>query len=346
MKKRMKTILLLILAMSLIIMQWGCQNNKEEKNSSSSNSASEEKTEDEVEEETKDSEENKEPEEEQESDDSGQSEEAEEPKENESEQEVENKPDINEMDYYQETLNSYSNSGQDSLYALYDLDSDGIEELIVSTGTCEADWRNDVYTIENDTVKSMGSFENTATLYKENDGNGIYAIYQHMDAEVVRQITKDGRQLGITVLSDGTESSEEIYDSNKNEIPWNETATLTTVTADSEEAVTPEERKEFFRGRADYYTNFNTYLIVKISVWEDSEEYDGELLVAKETRQDPDYGAASSYYLRYDSNETATIIDAKKGVVVERGTIEFYNGSIYINWDTGTLTGEYTEGRP
>ena len=345
MKKRMRRILLLTLALSLTTLQWGCQN-KEEKNSSSSNSVSEEKAEDEAEEKTEDSEEKKAPEEEQESDDLEQSEEAEAPKEEEAEQEVETRPDINEMDYYQETLNSYSNSGQDSLYALYDLDSDGIEELIVSTGTCEADWRNDIYTIENDMVKSMGSFENTATLYKANDGNGIYAIYQHMDAEVVRQITKDGRQLGITILSDGTESSEEIYDSNKNEIPWNEMAALTTATAGSEEAITPEERKEFFRGRADYYTDFNTYLIVKISAWEDSEEYDGELLVAKGTRQAPDYGAASSYYLRYDSNETATIIDAKKGVVVERGTVEFYNGSIYINWDTGTLTGEYTEGCP
>lgn len=343
MKKRMRRILLLTLALSLTTLQWGCQN-KERKNSSSSNSVSEEKAEDEAEEETEDSEEKKAPEEEQESANSEQLEEAEAPKEDEAEQEVETRPDINEMDYYQETLNSYSNSGQNSLYALYDLDSDGIEELIVSTGTCEADWRNDIYTIENDMVKSMGSFENTATLYKANDGNGIYAIYQHMDVEVVRQITKDGRQLGITVLSDGTESSEEIYDSNKNEISWNETATLTTATVDSEEAITPEERKEFFRGRADYYTN-DEYLIVKISAWEDSEEYDGELLVAKETRQAPDYGAAS-YYLRYDSNETATIIDAKKGVVVERGTVEFYNGSIYINWDTGTLTGEYTEGRP
>ena len=344
MKKRMRRILLLTLALSLTTLQWGCQN-KEEKNSSSSNSVSEEKAEDEAEEKTEDSEEKKAPEEEQESDDSEQLEEAEAPKEDEAEQEVETRPDINEMDYYQETLNSYSNSGQDSLYALYDLDSDGIEELIVSTGTCEADWRNDIYTIENDMVKSMGSFENTATLYKANDGNGIYAIYQHMDAEVVRQITKDGRQLGITVLSDGTESSEEIYDSNKNEIPWNETAALTTATVGSEEAITSEERKEFFRGRADYYTN-DKKKNIKISAWEDSDEYDGELLVAKETRQAPDYGAASSYYLRYDSNETATIIDAKKGVVVERGTVEFYNGSIYINWDTGTLTGEYTEGRP
>lgn len=343
MEKRMRRILLLTLALSLTTLQWGCQN-KERKNSSSSNSVSEEKAEDEAEEEIEDSEEKKAPEEEQESDDSEQLEEAEAPKEDEEEQEVETRPDINEMDYYQETLNSYSNSGQDSLYALYDLDSDGIEELIVSTGTCEADWRNDIYTIENDMVKSMGSFENTATLYKANDGNGIYAIYQHMDVEVVRQITKDGHQLGITVLSDGTESSEKIYDSNKNEIPWNETATLMTATVDSEEAITSEERKEFFRGRADYYTN-DEYLIVKISAWEDSDEYDGELLVAKETRQAPDYGAASSYYLRYDSNETATIIDAKKGVVVERGTVEFYNGSIYINWDTGTLTGEYTEGR-
>ena len=78
MKKRMRRILLLTLALSLTTLQWGCQN-KEEKNSSSSNSVSEEKAEDEAEEKTEDSEEKKAPEEEQESDDSEQLEEAEVP---------------------------------------------------------------------------------------------------------------------------------------------------------------------------------------------------------------------------------------------------------------------------
>ena len=32
--------------------------------------------------------------------------------------------------------------------ALYDIDQDGIRELLISHGTCLADWVNDIYTLE------------------------------------------------------------------------------------------------------------------------------------------------------------------------------------------------------
>ena len=53
-----------------------------------------------------------------------------------------------------------------------------------------------------------------------------------------------------------------------------------------------------------------------------------------------------TYFLDYAAEDTAVIIDEKKGYVSERGYIYFYNGEIYIDWDTGDLTGTYWQGRP
>lgn len=40
-------------------------------------------------------------------------------------------------------------------YALYDIDQDGTKELIVSYGTCLADWTNDIYTLQDGKYVSM-----------------------------------------------------------------------------------------------------------------------------------------------------------------------------------------------
>ena len=39
--------------------------------------------------------------------------------------------------------------------ALYDIDQDGTKELIVSYGTCLADWTNDIYTLQDGKYVSM-----------------------------------------------------------------------------------------------------------------------------------------------------------------------------------------------
>ena len=104
--------------------------------------------------------------------------------------------------------------------------------------------------------------------------------------------------------------------------------------------------KQFFRDHQGYYTNPETYQIVSISAYESSDEYDGQLTVAKGVRQSPDAAGSEVYNLVYISDSTASIIDEKKGQVLDRGTVDFYEGGIYISWDTGALTGDYPMGRP
>ena len=114
----------------------------------------------------------------------------------------------------------------------------------------------------------------------------------------------------------------------------------------SAEAASTEEGKQFFRNKEGYYTNPDTYQIVRVTAYENSSTYDGLLIVAKNVRSLPDTAGSEYYNLRYDSGTSATIIDEKKGQVLERGTVEFYDGGIYITWDTGYLTGDYPIGVP
>ena len=42
---------------------------------------------------------------------------------------------------------AYKHYGESCKYTLFDLDNDGVKELILSEGTCNADWINDVYCV-------------------------------------------------------------------------------------------------------------------------------------------------------------------------------------------------------
>ena len=88
--------------------------------------------------------------------------------------------------------NLCANTAGTTEIALYDIDEDGIRELIFSHGTCEADWINDVYTLENDTnVISIGSIGSHVMLYTAPDGNGIYSQFEHMGYEKIDRFTKN-----------------------------------------------------------------------------------------------------------------------------------------------------------
>lgn len=92
--------------------------------------------------------------------------------------------------------NLCANTAGTTEIALYDIDGDGIRELIFSHGTCEADWINDVYTLENDTnVISIGSIGSHVGLYTAPDGNGIYSQFGHMGYEKIDRFTKNGNAL-------------------------------------------------------------------------------------------------------------------------------------------------------
>lgn len=383
---------------------------------------------------------------------------------------MENTVNINVMDYYNSILqNTYAMYGDGSQYALYDLDKDGIQEIIITAGTSEADWNNSVYTVSNQAAVMMGSFGTTVSLYVAEDGNGLYAVHGHMGNETIYQITKNGSQLGITTVSQREISETEDYYSNGNGVSWlainngntGESVSVAQSTASSssspdyilpdsssriidpsefgdfsindmqmaineiyarhgrmfqdegiqayfdskswysgtvepdyfdESVLSDVERenidtlsywmqpelthsnpttvdkydygvnaagigetdsttssgdgKQFFRDHQGYYTNPETYQIVSVSAYESSDEYDGQLTVAKGVRQSPDGAGSEVYYLSYNGDSSASIIDAKKGQVLDRGTVDFYEGGIYISWDTGALTGDYPMGMP
>lgn len=107
--------------------------------------------------------------------------------------------------------------GQDTYVAYYDLNHDEIDEMIVSYGTCNADWKNDVLYYSNGKVKLAGTFFRPAALYESSDGEGIYAVYSIQGFQTITYVTmsEDGTEIEDTSISsdddDGTLYSE--YDS-------------------------------------------------------------------------------------------------------------------------------------
>lgn len=107
----------------------------------------------------------------------------------------------NEIDYYaayqpilDEACAVYGDVGYCS-YSLYDIDNDGIKELITSVGTCTADWTNNIYTIdEGGNASVLGQFGREVTLYEAEDGNGIYTVWGFQGCQEVTRITKKGSE--------------------------------------------------------------------------------------------------------------------------------------------------------
>ena len=60
--------------------------------------------------------------------------------------------------------------------ALYDIDQDGIRELLISHGTCLADWVNDIYTLEDRKI---------CELYWKCRQTGTYFIQPQMEMECI-----------------------------------------------------------------------------------------------------------------------------------------------------------------
>lgn len=125
------------------------------------------------------------------------------------------------LDYaavYQPVLENYREQyGDDIQYTMYDLDEDGAKELIVSYGTCMADWENTVYTYEASGAEEIGSFYSQVLLYQAEDGNGLYAVSGQMGEQRIEQITmQDGTLQKQKVEDAQIEEGEDYY---KNDHP-------------------------------------------------------------------------------------------------------------------------------
>jgi len=68
-------------------------------------------------------------------------------------------------------------------YLCYDVDKDGIPELITKTGTCEADYIGTVYYFRNGRVEKAGDFSlSHASLYSDPMNNGVILGWGSMGA--------------------------------------------------------------------------------------------------------------------------------------------------------------------
>ena len=92
--------------------------------------------------------------------------------------------------------------GTGNKYTVCDIDADGMIELIVSHGSSDADWINDVYTIDGEEVIHIGWFNNYSNLYYSdmsvtNDGEGIISVTGRQGIESIDQIKKVGNQITV-----------------------------------------------------------------------------------------------------------------------------------------------------
>ena len=80
-------------------------------------------------------------------------------------------------------------------YTLYDIDKDGVPELIVKTGTCEADYTGTIYRYADGRVGTIGEEIHLghAALYSDPGEYGIIVVYGHMgEVAAVRISFTDG----------------------------------------------------------------------------------------------------------------------------------------------------------
>ncbi len=102
------------------------------------------------------------------------------------------------------------------IYSVYDIDKNGVKELLIRAGTCEADYMYQIYTIENGAGKLLGEIPggHTVLYADENGGTESYIVqlWAHMGYESVSHISiKDGALVSETVSEREVPADEEYY---------------------------------------------------------------------------------------------------------------------------------------
>lgn len=80
-------------------------------------------------------------------------------------------------------------------YFLYDIDGNGIPELWIKTGECEADYQLFVYTYNNGSRQIYNGDAGHTTFYVDKDNNSVFKIYAHMGYARWEVLTYDGQKI-------------------------------------------------------------------------------------------------------------------------------------------------------
>lgn len=120
--------------------------------------------------------------------------------------------------YNQQIDEYYENYGSDTTVTSYDINGDGVDELILSHGKDTYDWTNDVYDFSDGNISPVGSFRNHVTFFEpEGDDDGVISVWRTMGYQEISQITIDdeGRLNVKTIDEKQIESSDKGYQGNR-----------------------------------------------------------------------------------------------------------------------------------
>lgn len=117
-----------------------------------------------------------------------------------------------------------------NIYFKYDIDKDGVDELLVEEGTCEADYRYQVYTIENGASVYLGEIPGGHSMLYADEAGGkeeyILLVMGHMGYESVSKISIKNGKVVEEELSSGELGANEEYYHNDYMLPYAELGDL------------------------------------------------------------------------------------------------------------------------
>lgn len=118
--------------------------------------------------------------------------------------------------YLDANYDDYTEDGMDARVALYDIDDDGTNEMIISYGHGTYDWTNEIYAIDDDEeVCYLGEVPGNNVFYAAEDGDGLYAVYGLQGYQSIKQVTVDSSGDDIvleTIFDGGLEDNEDYYE--------------------------------------------------------------------------------------------------------------------------------------
>lgn len=120
--------------------------------------------------------------------------------------------------------NTSNEFGFYNTYWFYDIDKDGVKEILIQQGTCEADYVYDIYTIENGAAKYLGEIGGGHTSFYEDENGGTepYIIQQvaHMGYETLLHISIQDGEVQAEVVSERELKEDESYYESSAVLPY------------------------------------------------------------------------------------------------------------------------------
>ena len=166
------------------------------------------------------------------------------------------------LEQYQEPVDEIGNEKYYPKYTVYDIDKDGIYELIIDTSIIEAERAYKIYTIKNVEAVLLGDIPGShVALYGKDGENGMLSYWAHQGVEAIVKISiKDGNIVSESISSRevGADGNYTKLDNYLEEVETIDYSLLYDVMGDkgTDKALSKEEVKELFIKANDLYVGW------------------------------------------------------------------------------------------